>query len=340
MAEKLIANKKYFEEVRDFLENVLTKSSGKDFLEDPPKKDQRGRLARKIDYFAVRGLFFFVVALVVSINSSVELALALAFCSTLLFHLVLRRSEKIRASRYEQDRKDYVAYNHVYSQVMKMNPDTEFRILVAQVLNGLDGFTKVRDAGSGDKSCIHLVGKFKDVPVGVCCNRYKKENQVGRSDLRQFSADLKKAGLTRGIFVSTSSFSEWAIEYVRSVKDEVRIVLVDKGNLLEWLRLSGHSIYPDEEQVKELERKQAEEAKMVSLRKREQRSKRLMQAFFLVCIYLTLLSLLMKNWLSGWLLNLYFAAAVVNMLLGFLSYLFLKRSKLQIKQVYALEQLD
>ena len=339
MARKFInVKKKFYEEALDFWKS-LSKSPSEEFLV-PPKKDQRGWLAKKIDFLAVRILFFFLTATLVSIYFSMKIAIIAALVLTWILHLVLRRSESSRINRYQQDMVDYIAKDYVYGQIMKMNPETEFSILISQVLNNLDGFSEVQAIRTPNESSIDLIGKFKDVAVGINCNRYKKENEVGRPELLKFASGLRKAGLTRGIFLTTSSFSEWAIDYVQSVKEELRIVLVDKEKLLEWICISQHSIYPNAERVEELEQKRLEQERMVSLRKREGRNKGLMQAFFLVSFYLTVLSLLMKNWLQEWMLYLYFSAAILNMLLGFTCYLFFKHTRAQIKQFYVLEQLD
>lgn len=340
MARRFVnVKKKFHEEALDFWKSISSDGSKDDFLV-PPKKDERGWLARKMDFLAVRIIFFFLTATIVSVYTSVDLALLAAFCLTLVLHLVLYRGEQNRSLRYQEDMKSFIARDHTYGQIMKMTPETEYCIFISQVLNGLDGFSEVQRLDTPSDSNLHLMGRFKEVPVAVCCNRYKKENEVGRTELLKFSSALRTAGITRGIFLTTSSFSEWAIDYVQSIKNELRIVLVDKEKLLEWIRISKHSIYPDAEKVQELERKRLEEAKMVSLRKREGTNKRLMQAFFMVSVYLTVLSLLMKNWLQDWMLYLYFFVALVNVVLGFTCYLFFKHTRAQIKQFYALDQLD
>jgi hypothetical protein len=246
----------------------------------------------------------------------------------------------VRVSRRSDAYRDYIVRSHTYEQLMKMDPGSEFKILMTQVLNGLDCFSEVHPCTPGASARFDLTGKFKDFPVVVMCNRYKKENEVGKSELVKFAADMKTAGVTRGIFLSTSSFSEWALDYVHSIKGELRIVLVDKIKLLEWIRLSGHSVYPDEEKAKELEHTKRMQERMVSLQKRENQNKRLMQAFFMVSIYLTVLSFLMRQWLQNWMLYLYFLVAVVNLLLGFTCYIFFRHTRAVIRESYMLEQFD
>ena len=334
------AKSKFFEEVIDFLKNIVSAEPKDNFLV-PPKKDNRGWLARKIDYLAVRGLFFFMIVFVASTKFSLYSAIAAATAGTLLLHLVLNRSEKAREGRYAANMRDYTVRSYTYDQLMKTDPGSEFKILIAQVLNGLDGFTSVQPCSADDRLYkFDLIGRFKDLPIAVSCNRYKKENEVGKAEIVKFTTQMQKAGLTRGIYFTTSDFSEWAIDYVHSIKKELRIVLVDKVRLLEWIRLSGHSIYPDSIKAEELEAAKRRQDRIVSLQKREKQNKRLMHAFFMVSIYLTGLSLLMRQWLQDWMLYLYFSVAIFNLLLGFLFYFYFKHTRAVIRESYTLEQLD
>jgi len=331
--------RKFSEEVGDFFKNLVHRESKDEFLA-PPKEDGRGRLAKTIDYLAVRVLFFLMLVVVVSTMFSINAALLCAAGGTALLHHFLNRSERSRQARKAEAYRDYIVRSHTYEQLMKMDPGSEFKILVAQVLNGLDCFSEVQPPNSNQFNKFDLIGKFKDFPIVIMCNRYKKENQVGKSELVRFAENMKSAGVTRGIFLSTSSFSEWALDYVHSIKSELRIVLVDKEKLLEWIRVSGHAIYPDSEKAKELEDAKRMQERMVSLQKRETQNKRLMQAFFLVSVYLTVLSFLMWQWLQPWMLYLYFAVAVANLILGFVCYALFKHTRSVIRESYMLEQFD
>lgn len=336
----IIVKNRFFDEAKEFLKSLGGRDSMEDFLV-PPRKDSRGWLAKKIDYLAVRVLFFLMLVFVLLTQVSLNWAVIGAAAGTLVVHILLARSEGIRATRYARDYRDYIVRSHTYEQLMKMDPGPEFKIFMAQVLNGLDGFSSVQPGDAVTNTAkFDLIGKFKGFPVVIMCNRYKKENEVGKSELVKFAGEMKNSGFTRGIYLSTSSFSEWAIDYVHSIKGELRVVLVDKAKLLEWIRLSGHALYPDDKKAAELEAAKESQERMVSLQKRERQNKRLMQAFFMVSIYLTVLSLVMRQWLQDWMLYLYFAVAVLNMLLGFLCYILFKHTRAVIRESSTLEQLD
>ena len=61
--------------------------------------------------------------------------------------------------------------------------------------------------------------------VYVQAKRYAAQNTVGRAEVQGFAGSLDGVGATKGIFVTTSSFSQGAREYVQRIAK--RIVLVD-----------------------------------------------------------------------------------------------------------------
>jgi restriction system protein len=65
--------------------------------------------------------------------------------------------------------------------------------------------------------------------VYVQAKRYGAQNPVGRGEVQSFAGSLDGVGATKGIFVTTSTFSQGAREFVQRITK--RIVLVDGGEL-------------------------------------------------------------------------------------------------------------
>lgn len=61
--------------------------------------------------------------------------------------------------------------------------------------------------------------------VYVQAKRYAPDNTVGRPDIQRFIGSLTGEGATKGVFVTTSSFSREAREYVGRIQQ--RVVLID-----------------------------------------------------------------------------------------------------------------
>ena len=71
--------------------------------------------------------------------------------------------------------------------------------------------------------------------VYVQAKKYAPRNTVGEGDLRNFAGAIDAAGTTKGVFVTTSSFTTSAREYVRV--SPKRIVLIDGAELARLLVL-------------------------------------------------------------------------------------------------------
>ena len=116
-----------------------------------------------------------------------------------------------------------------------------FERLVVDLLVGMGYGGTFKEAGhalmkGGDEG---IDGLIKQDPLGIDvvyiqAKRWKPGNTVGRPTLQAFSGSLDGFGATKGIFVTTSSFTADAEAYVAKIAK--RIVLID-GELLAALML-------------------------------------------------------------------------------------------------------
>ena len=77
-------------------------------------------------------------------------------------------------------------------------------------------------------------GKIREDALGLDevylqAKRYAADNTVGESDLRNFAGAIDAAGTTKGVFVTTASFTKAAKAYVE--KSPKRIILIDGEEL-------------------------------------------------------------------------------------------------------------
>jgi len=93
--------------------------------------------------------------------------------------------------------------------------------------------------GTGDggiDGVIHQDRLGLDV-VYIQAKRYGQENTVGRPDLQKFIGSLSGASATKGVFVTTSSFSSQAKQYLDTVQQ--RVVTIDGDRLVELMIQNG-----------------------------------------------------------------------------------------------------
>lgn len=109
-------------------------------------------------------------------------------------------------------------------------------LIVAMGYGGTRNSVAKRIGKSGDEG---IDGIVNEDPLGldvvyIQAKRYAAENTVGRERIQQFAGALVGQGATKGVFVTTSSFSRGANEYAHRVPQ--RIILID-GNELSRLMI-------------------------------------------------------------------------------------------------------
>ncbi len=108
-------------------------------------------------------------------------------------------------------------------------------LIVAMGYGGNRGHVVERLRRSGDNG---IDGIVNEDPLGldvvyVQAKRYDPENTIGRERIQQFAGALVGQGASKGVFVTTSSFSSGAVEYAQRVPQ--RIILIDGKELSRFM---------------------------------------------------------------------------------------------------------
>jgi restriction system protein len=104
-------------------------------------------------------------------------------------------------------------------------------LIVAMGYGGSKGAVAQRLGGSGDEGIDGIVNEDVlglDV-VYLQAKRYAKNNIIHRPMIQQFAGALVGQGASKGVFITTSSFSAGAVEFAKQVPQ--RIVLIDGEKL-------------------------------------------------------------------------------------------------------------
>jgi len=117
-----------------------------------------------------------------------------------------------------------------------------FEGLVVELLVGMGYGGSFEDAGkaigkSGDEG---IDGIIKEDRLGldvIYVQAKRWASQVGRPDIQKFAGALLGKKAKRGIFITTSTFSEKAIEYARNVEN--KIILIDGEQLTKYMVENG-----------------------------------------------------------------------------------------------------
>jgi len=112
-------------------------------------------------------------------------------------------------------------------------------LVVAMGYGGSRASVVQRLGKSGDEG---IDGVVNEDPLGldvvyIQAKRYAVENTIGRERIQQFAGALVGQGASKGVFVTTSSFTKGAIEYANKVPQ--RIILIDGGELTRLMAQYG-----------------------------------------------------------------------------------------------------
>jgi len=104
-------------------------------------------------------------------------------------------------------------------------------LLVAMGYGGshADAATRIGRSGDGGVDGVISEDRLGLDRIYVQAKRYAPGNVVGRPEVQSFVGSLVGLGATKGVFVTTSSFSQHAREYARHLTQ--RVVLLDGGEL-------------------------------------------------------------------------------------------------------------
>jgi len=148
-----------------------------------------------------------------------------------------RTPEEILDSAYEQIRA--TLGQELLSKVLSLSW-MDFERLVVQLLVRMGYGGSVKDAGralakSGDEG---IDGTIKEDKLGldiiyIQAKKWQTGNTVGRPEIQKFVGALAGQGAKKGIFITTSSFSKEARDYVP--RNETKIVLIDGEELTQLM---------------------------------------------------------------------------------------------------------
>ncbi|MFN7511762.1 restriction endonuclease [Microcystis sp.] len=117
----------------------------------------------------------------------------------------------------------------------KLSPDA-FEKLVVELLVKMGYGGSIRDAGKavGKSGYQGIDGIIKEDRLGldiiyIQAKRWADNNAVGRPEIQKFVGALAGQGAKKGIFITTSYFTQEALEY--APRNEIKIVLIDGEEL-------------------------------------------------------------------------------------------------------------
>lgn len=159
-------------------------------------------------------------------------------------------AKKIREARYQE----------IIDTVLSKTP-REFENLVVLLLQKMGYGGEVKQSGSVTSYTNDggIDGIIKEDVLGfgrihIQAKRYAQKNSVGRPEIQSFVGALAAAQSNKGVFITTSSFSKGAVQYVEGLNTNTILILIDGNKLAEYLYEYGVGVQVEQTiQIKKLD---------------------------------------------------------------------------------------
>lgn len=132
-------------------------------------------------------------------------------------------------------------YEDILSAVLNKTPRA-FEELVILLLQKMGYGGEIKDSGSVTKYTNDggIDGIIKEDVLGfgrihIQAKRYAPQNKVQRDEIQKFVGALAVAQSNKGVFITTSTFSTGALEYVASLNGSTNVVLIDGIKLADYI---------------------------------------------------------------------------------------------------------
>lgn len=146
--------------------------------------------------------------------------------------------EEIIAANYRRLVRDLA--DQLLESVLGSSP-AFFEQLVVDLLLAMGYGSALQDAGQaiGQTNDGGIDGYIQEDQLGldtiyIQAKRWAIDNTVGRPQIQAFVGSLMGEGATKGVFITTSSFSKGADEYARNMQN-VRVILIDGQQLAQLM---------------------------------------------------------------------------------------------------------
>lgn len=133
------------------------------------------------------------------------------------------------------------SYETILDTILSKSP-YDFEKLVVSLLGKMGYGGQIEDSGQVTKQSNDggIDGIVKEDVLGlgrihIQAKRYARESTIGREDIQKFVGALAVAQSNKGVFITTSRYSDGAKEYANSLNGTTTVILIDGLQLAEYI---------------------------------------------------------------------------------------------------------
>jgi len=189
----------------------------------------------------------------------------------------------------------------------------DFAVLVKELMEAILPATGFKVLAPGGDSTIDLTGYIRNRKVGVMCvNSGPDDLKITAGKMQKFYTEVKQAGFDSGIVFTSGSFTDETRRFVRRMRGQVRIHLVDGHAVLRMAKRANHPVFPDEKWRDEKESRISGYEMALSIKENIMFSRGKALSFVFLGIIFIIISALQ----GGFIGTVYLAIGVINLFVG------------------------
>lgn len=287
-------------------------------MQNPPR-DERTRLARVVD-FALAVLITWLLTIIAA--QLLPLGLTAAKVTVIVIMLLelifITKIKIIRNKALDIHRDIWFSARKCRQNIYNIKDREEFTQLIKQLLEGLAPFEKLKILKPGVNSTIDISGYLRNEKIGVMCLNFNSEEQKVHIDqIKGFLKEVKQAHLTKGIVITSGSFTEDARRFVRRMTGRVKIYLIDGYGLLRWAKRTQHPIFTMEKWEEERDARITGKEIALSIKENIIASRKRVLLFTVIGLALLVIATMQTGFFSA----IYLIFGVINLFIGLTSFI-------------------
>lgn len=297
-------------------------------MQNPPR-DERSQLAKSVD-FALTVLITWLLTIIIAAHLlPLELIAAkVAVITIMLVELMLIFKVKMLGRKsLDMHRDVWFSARKCRQNIHNIKDRSEFVILVQQLLEGLGSFETLKELNPGLDSTINFSGYLRNQKIGIMCLNFSGEDQKVTTDqIKRFLKEVKQNHFTKGMVVTSGSFTEDARRFVRRMNGRVKIHLIDGYGMLRWVKRTQHPIFTMERWEEERDTEMTGKEMALAVKENVLASKK--RSLLFTVLGLVFLTIAAAQ--TGFFSIIYFIFGVINLFIGLTGFIlrFLHKNEL------------
>ncbi|SDK39998.1 restriction endonuclease [Natronincola ferrireducens] len=249
------------------------------------KEDKRSDLAKVIDYVLWRIFIFFSILLIIYfIKTNLYRATMIAIVGLSIYHIISIKIRNDKIIDFKNDKRKTVATQRIYKEILNKTVE-EMREYIIDIFSKR-GFTKIQYVNNDHKSIL-MKANYNQSKIMICCYMYKNDFDVELKELKEFLCQLTQHDIKKGVFITTSDFTQDCYNYLDKLNESYRMILINKDKLLNVIQLND--MFPTEEEIDEIiENQISKRNRNWTKYKSEAFSTKKIKGYLLLSIYLTI----------------------------------------------------